>query len=106
VEAAENAMPLRDFISGLRAELRAAHDEGEQDGVEPRFIVGPVNVEFTVAATKEGGVNGGVRFYVFQLGASGSISSATTQRVSLTLKPVTVNGDPYDAADEMSVVPQ
>jgi NTP-dependent ternary system trypsin peptidase co-occuring protein len=101
----EDWMPLRDFVSGLRAELRAAHDDAaqaERSGPAggPKFVVGPVNVEFTVVAKKEAGANGGVRFYVFELGASGSVGSEATQRVSLQLNPVGWDGDPYDIARE------
>jgi len=101
VDAAENLLSLRDFISGLRAELQAAHQDAlTSDAPDaPRFTVGPVNVEFSVTAKKDVSANGGVRFYVFELGASGSVSSESVQRVSLVLTPRTKDNQDYQAAD-------
>lgn len=108
VDPSENWMSLREFVAGLRSELKAAHDDAQEGEVagEPRFVVGPVNVEFTLAARKEAGARGGVRFYVFDLGASGSLASESTQRVNLVLRPVTKDGEPYDMSDSMSVIPE
>lgn len=108
MEATDNLVSLRDFVAGLRSELKAAHDDAEQDGSPdgPRFVVGPVNVEFTVTAKKDASAKCGVRFYVFELGASGSIGSETTQRVSLVLTPQTKDGDSYPVSDAISDDPQ
>jgi hypothetical protein len=105
VGANENLVSLRDFIAGLRSELKAAHDDAEQDGSPdgPRFVVGPVNVEFTLTAKKDASANGGVRFYIFELGATGSVGSETTQRVSLVLTP---DGDYKVSEGPMSEDPQ
>ncbi len=100
----QNLLSLRDFIAGLRAELRAAHDDAalgaDDDG--PRFTVGPVSIEFTLTAKKDAQAKGGVRFYVFELGASGSIGSESTQKVSLVLTP---QGD-YQVSDSAACDPQ
>lgn len=63
VEAADNLLPRRDFVAGLRSELEAAYDDAEQDGSPdgPRFEVGPVNVEFTLTAKMDASAKGGVR---------------------------------------------
>jgi Trypsin-co-occurring domain 2 len=108
VEAADNLVPLRDFVAGLRSELKAAHDDAEQDGSQdgPRFAVGPVNVEFTLTAKKDASAKGGVRFYVFEFGASGSVGSEWTQRVSLVLTPETKDGRSYKVSDAMQDDPQ
>jgi hypothetical protein len=109
VETSENWMSLRAFVAGLRAELRAAHEDAEagaQPDSEPRFVVGPVNVEFTLAARKEADGKGGIKFYVFEFGAGGSVSKETTQRVSLTLTPLTKDGKAYDMSDTMSAIPK
>jgi hypothetical protein len=101
VDAAENLLSLRDFISGLRAELQAAHQDAlTSDAPDaPQFTVGPVNVEFSLTAKKDASAKGGVRFYVFELGASGSVSSESVQRVSLVLTPRTKDNQDYQAAD-------
>jgi hypothetical protein len=108
VESSENSLSLREFIAGLRAELKAAHHDAEQsetaDG--PRFAVGPVNVEFTMTAKKEAGAKGGVRFYVFELGASGSVASESIQRVSLALTPETKEGGRYRVSGPTSDDPR
>lgn len=99
----EDWLSLREFVAGLRAELRAAHDDAEQSDddadSEPRFVVGPVTVEFTLVAKKDVNAKGGVRFYVFELGASGSMGSESTQRVNLVLNPMTADGDPYKVSN-------
>jgi hypothetical protein len=107
VRPVEDWLSLREFVAGLRSELRAAHDDAEQsdeaaDGAEagePRFVVGPVTVEFTMVAKKDAEAKGGVRFYVFELGASGSVGTESTQRVNLVLNPVTEDGDPYKVSN-------
>jgi hypothetical protein len=109
VEPSGNLVPLRDFVAALRSELLAAHNDGLAPGSDensPRFVVGPVNIEFTVTAKKDAEAKGGVRFYVFELGASGSVGTESTQRVSLTLTPVTKDNDPYDVADQMPFRPK
>ncbi len=100
MEAAYNLVSLRDFIAGLRSELKAAHDDAEQDDSpdSPQFVVGPVNVEFTVTAKKDASAKGGVRFYVFELGAGGSIGTESTQQVSLVLNPQAKDGGSYLAS--------
>ena len=82
-------VPLAEFVSGLREELRkaqAARDPGLQ------FAVGPVSVEFTVVAAREGGPEAKVRFGVVEAGGSARWSREATQKVSLTLTPVDEHG--------------
>ena len=108
MDADQNLVSLRDFIAGLRAELKAAHDDAEQAGDDggPRFLFGDVNVEFTVTAKKEAEAKGGVRFYVFELGAGGSVAAESTQKVSLVLTPVNPDGTAYQASDSIPDDPQ
>lgn len=108
MESGEHWMPLREFVAGLREELRAAHEDTRtgESSVEPRFVVGPVHVEFSLAAKREAGAKGGIRFYVLELGASGSVASESTQRVSMTLTPLTKDGTQYDVSDQISSSPE
>lgn len=104
MEKSENLLPLNEFVAALRAELLTAHEEGPASGnaeAGPRFAVGPVNVEFTATAKREAGGNGSIKFYVFQLGVSGSVATESTQRVSLTLTPLTENGEPYEVSSTL-----
>ncbi len=107
-QPAENWLSLSDFVAALRTELRTAHEDAERgkraDG--PRFVVGPVTVEFTMAARKEAEGRAGVRFYVFELGGGGSVASEATQRVTLTLTPTTKDGGSYKVAGATPVIPE
>ena len=85
------AVPLAEFVSGLREELRtaqAARDPGLQ------FAVGPVTVEFTVVTSREGGPEAKVRFWVVEAGGSAKWSKEATQKMSMTLTPVDERGQP------------
>ena len=76
---------LAQVISQLRQELSAAMREGE--GEDLRFELGPVELELTVAVSKEAGPNAKVRFWVIELGADATVSSQAIQRITLTLDP-------------------
>jgi hypothetical protein len=82
-------VPLAEFVSALREELRAA--QGARDpGLQ--FAVGPVSVEFTVVTKRDGGPEAKVRFWVVEAGGAAHLSREATQRVSLTLTPVDEHG--------------
>lgn len=78
------AVELAELISQLRAELSDALHAGEDSDV--RFELGPVELEVTVAAAKEAKPGAKVRFWVVELGADGSASSSSTQRIKLSLE--------------------
>lgn len=82
---------LAETIEALRAELTTAMSRGA--GQPLQFELEAVNVEFTLAVTREGAGNGGLRLGVVSFGASGKIAEQQTHRLSLTLNPVTANGD-------------
>jgi Trypsin-co-occurring domain 2 len=73
---------LAQVIGQLRRELSAAMRDGE--GEDLRFELGPVELELTVAVSKETGPNAKVRFWVVELGADAKVAS---QRITLTLDP-------------------
>ncbi|MFD4641111.1 trypco2 family protein [Lentzea sp. NPDC058436] len=79
------AVELADLIGQLRAELTEAMHAGENEDL--RFVLGPVELELTVAVTKEAKPGAKVKFWVVELGADVSISSATTQTIKLILDP-------------------
>ena len=74
---------LAAVIGQLREELTKAARAGE--GEEFQFEVGPIELELTVAVTKEAGANAKVRFWVLEMGADAKLTSADTQRLKLTL---------------------
>lgn len=79
------AVELADLIGQLRAELTEAMHAGE--GEDLRFELGPVELELTVAVTKEAKPGAKVKFWVVELGTDVSVSSATTQKLKLSLDP-------------------
>ena len=89
-------VPLAEFVSGLREELRAAQ-AARDPGLQ--FAVGPVSVEFNVVTAREGGPEAKVRFWVVEAGGSAQWSREATQKVSLTLTPVDEHGQPLYIAD-------
>lgn len=95
-------VPLADFVSGLREELRAAQ-AAREPGLQ--FAVGPVSVEFTVVTTREGGPEAKVRFWVVEAGVSAQWSKDATQKVSLTLTPVDEHGQPIYITDRVQGPP-
>jgi hypothetical protein len=58
-----------------------------REGEDLRFELGPVELELTVAVSKEAGPNAKLRFWVVELGADGKVASQATQRITLTLDP-------------------
>jgi hypothetical protein len=93
---------LAQVIGQLRRELSAAMREGE--GEDLRFELGPVELELTVAVSREAGPNAKVRFWVIELGADGKVASQATQRITLTLDPRRrgVEGKPLIAGPEQA----
>lgn len=84
---------LAETMEALRAELARAAEEGAADGFQ--FPVAGVQLEFHVGVTKAGEGRGGVKFYVVELGGSGSYAREEIQTVTVTLgAPVDHNGDP------------
>jgi hypothetical protein len=80
------AASLAETIRALRTELIAAMETGQDERLH--FQLGPVQLDITLAITREGGADAGIRFGVVSFGAKGSLSDATTHRLSLSLQPV------------------
>ena len=100
---ADPPIELSEFVGALRAELekaRAAGVAARERGSDIRLTVGEVTIEFTIAASREGQGQAGVKFYVFSLGGSVTASTETTQRVSLTLTPTRADGKPLEVSDD------
>ncbi|MCX5440913.1 hypothetical protein OHB53_11580 [Streptomyces sp. NBC_00056] len=76
---------LSTVIQELRTELNTAIAGGA--GEELRFELGPIELEVSVAITKEGGGGAKVRFWVVDADAHGKVAGATTQRIKLQLEP-------------------
>jgi Trypsin-co-occurring domain 2 len=81
---------LAEAIGQVRTELEQAIKDGEQSGVA--FRAGPVELEFEVAFTRTGGMQGGFQLSVLSLGAKRDHSSTTTHTVNVKLTPVDRQG--------------
>lgn len=91
----ESTLPLSDVIRALRAEIVAGSIAAENEIV--RFELGPIDVELSVVAQREGGPNGKITFGVFgmgaELGGNAKFASEQTQKIKLNLKPVRLLAD-------------
>ena len=86
-------LELAETVEALRAELARAAAAGAE--AEFQFPVSGVQLEFHVGVTKTGEGKAGVRFWVVELGGSGSYAREEIQTVTVTLgAPVDRNGDP------------
>lgn len=83
-------LELSEVIQELRRELQTAMTGAAGEAL--RFALGAIDLEVTVAVEKTGGAHGKIRFYVFELGADGSASNTSTQRIKLTLQPRLADG--------------
>src|SRR5215472_7332096 len=94
---------LAETMEALRAELAQASAAGAAAGFQ--FPVAGVQLEFHVGVKKTGEGKAGVRFYVVELGGSGSYAREEIQTVTVTLgAPVDHHGDPvkiYRASAQM-----
>lgn len=87
---ADEAIGLADAVAAVRGELVRA----QADAAGPvRFEVGDIELEFTVALTKNASVDAGIRAWVVSLGSKLSESQADTHRVKVTLHPTDEHGD-------------
>lgn len=81
----EPTTELAEAVEAVRLELMRAKELGA--GSSLIFEVGPVEMEFTVALTREGKTNAGVKVWVLEAGASGSLTGQRTHRIKITLNP-------------------
>ncbi|WP_406300091.1 hypothetical protein OG948_33565 [Embleya sp. NBC_00888] len=77
-------IPLSEVIDEIRAELVAAAARAAAQDVH--FAVGPVQIELQVGVTKTADAKGGVKLWVVDLGAGGSVSHAAVQKVTVNLE--------------------
>ena len=84
---------LVETIDALRSELAAAVEKAQ--GQEIQFPIGSVQLEFQVGVTWDTEAKAGVKFWVLELGASGSYANESVQKVTLNLEaPMDAEGRP------------
>lgn len=76
---------LSQVIRELRAELYEAITAGVDEDL--RFEVGPIELEVTVAITREASAGGKIRFWIAEVDGAGKRGDATTQRLKFSLQP-------------------
>ncbi len=77
---------LADTIAAVRRELGSAQAAGQGQSIQ--FRTGPVELEFEVVVTRTGGGQAGVQLWVLTVGGKGELVHASTQRIKVTLQPV------------------
>jgi hypothetical protein len=81
-------LSLAEVIADLRKELERAIEQGAEKKL--RFEAGVIEVELSVQV--EAKAEGGVKFWVVNLGASADASQ--THKLKIPLKPVSADGKP------------
>jgi hypothetical protein len=85
-----DAVSLADLIYHLRGDLSRAAWQGEDK--DPRFVVGPVELELSVVIDSSRGGSAKAALWVVDVSADGKRSTQTTHRIKLTLQPVGPDG--------------
>lgn len=94
---ADDKIGLADAIAAIRSELAQAQAEAKGP---VRFEVGDIELEFTVALTRDASVDAGIKAWVVSLGSKLSESQADTHRVQVTLHPTDEHGNRLRAGGE------
>ena len=88
----EERFDLAGVINELRDQLRAASLEGANEKL--KFIVNEADIELQVGVTACAEAKGGVKFWVYEAGASGKLEKETVQTIRLKLGAVDEHGKP------------
>lgn len=76
---------LADMIGELRGELGRAIVAGADEDL--RFDLGTIELEVAVAVERQGTTGTKVKFWVLEIGADGTMTKSSTQRLKLSLQP-------------------
>jgi hypothetical protein len=92
----EGTVGMAEALEGLRFELQQAAYWGNAQQL--RFKPGPIEITFEATVTSGGKARAGVRWWLIEASAEGSLDSARTQRIKMTLDPVFFNaaGQPVE----------
>jgi len=89
---------LVETIDALRSELAVAVKKAQ--GQEIQFPIGSVQLEFQVGVTWDSEAKGGVKFWVLELGASGSYANESVQKVTINFEaPLDTEGRTVKVTD-------
>jgi hypothetical protein len=101
--AGTQGIALTEAVRELRGELERAITEAQDARL--KFEAIDVTMEFQVGITRGEEGHGGLKFYVFELGAGLTRSDVETQTVTLKLRPVLDDGRPVKIANAQSDSP-
>lgn len=94
---------LGDALQALRREITESMLGSAHELV--RFRVESVELELQVTATRTGGGEGGVKFWILTAGAKREVESSSVQKVTLHLSAVTADGGEVLTGDTLDDVP-
>jgi hypothetical protein len=93
----DGSVDLAEAVASVRRELLRAQNEAV--GSDVRFAVGPVELEFAVTVSREAKGEASIKVLsLLSLGAGAGVSSGATNRVKVTLNPLSVDGEPFEVA--------
>jgi len=90
---------LAEVLRQLRGDLYLAGWQGE--GLEPRFELGPIELEFSVVVDSSRGGKAAAKLWVVDVSAEGRTSSQATHRIKLTLQPTDAHGQRTSVAGDV-----
>jgi hypothetical protein len=85
-EGSNDGVDLTAAINSVHEQLTAAIRNVRENDVLG-FEYGNVEIELQMAATRDTGISGGVRFYVFTAGGKANVGSSATHRIKINIKP-------------------
>jgi Trypsin-co-occurring domain 2 len=95
---------LVEAIDALRSELAAAVKKVQEQEIQ--FPIGSVQLEFQVGVTWDAEAKAGAKFWVLELGTSGSYANESVQKVTLNLEaPVDAEGQPVKVTRHLQQKP-
>lgn len=93
----DDTFGLPEVLEKLRSDLLEAQLAGK--GSPMVLLLGEVEVELKIVATKSAGGKAGFKLAIFGAEASGSLSEAATQTLKLKLTPKTKGGGEFNVND-------
>lgn len=87
-------LPLDEAVCSLRRQITEAMDAAANESL--RFKLNSIELEFSVVAKREEGLDGKVKFSVLGIGAElggvEKVAGERTQKVKISLAPVVIDG--------------
>lgn len=91
---------LKETLEALRIELSEAILVSE--GKEIRFEVGEIELEFQVVVEQSEKTQGGIKFWVIEMGGDVTNKNAMVHKIKIPFKPVWKDGSPvWTGSDEI-----